>query len=586
MKYEKMSHELISLCERYRKSGRSGLKAYPHIKVSNLDKPAKKPGVAVFLRCDDQGEFSTLASKGIRVNQQKGAIRTAYLPVEELEGLSDDARIQKIVPSRKLHMCLDVALPKVHVPQFRTAQGLTGRGVVVGIVDSGIDPNHPDFAGRIHSIWDQTLDGNGVPEGSFGMELTGEDLAGSRDTVAHGTHVSGIAAGADSRFTGIAPEATIVMVKTDFGDASIADGVRYIFRVAKDLGLPAVVNLSLGGHFGGHDGADELSQMIDQMTGPGRIVCAAAGNEHEDHIHARFTVPAGRVVTLNCNVPNGATHCLLDCWYSGSERIDVSVTNPRGRTTSFQAPITSGNPQTSQTLSGMSVVVTTAGPDLANHDHQIVADISNNNNPITPGIWKLSFRGVQVTTGLVHAWVAIDGSGVFTNNVDDDFKVGSPGCASSVITVASFTTNNALTNLAGQELDFADPVDQISSFSSGGPLRNGALKPDVAAPGEIIVSARSADGVGLEDQDIIAEGFMRDQGTSMATPFVAGLVALMLQSNATLAPADVKAILKGSSRVPNGAAGAHDLRWGFGRVDAAAITIPAASPAAASASAP
>lgn len=140
---------------------------------------------------------------------------------------------------------MDKALAKVKLPGFRSSEGLSGDGVIVGIVDTGIDPNHPDFVGRILRIWDQTVSGPGVAEGSFGLELTGPLISASRDTDGHGTHVAGIAAGAGTKFSGVAPKANFVIVKTSFQDAHIADGIRYIFRVAEQPGRPAVVNLSL-----------------------------------------------------------------------------------------------------------------------------------------------------------------------------------------------------------------------------------------------------------------------------------------------------------------------------------------------------
>jgi subtilisin family serine protease len=124
---------------------------------------------------------------------------------------------------------MDVAPGKVHLPAFRNASGLSGSGVVIGVVDSGIDPNHPAFAGRILRIWDQTLPGPGVPEGGYGAELTGTLLTVSRDNHGHGTHVAGIAAGAHPIFGGVAPGAELVIVKSDLQDAHIADGIRYIF---------------------------------------------------------------------------------------------------------------------------------------------------------------------------------------------------------------------------------------------------------------------------------------------------------------------------------------------------------------------
>jgi subtilisin family serine protease len=120
----------------------------------------------------------------------------------------------------------------------------------------------------------------------------GNNLVASRDEHGHGTHVAGIAAGKSSKFPGIATKAKLVIVKTSFQDAHIADGIRYVFRVASELGQPAVVNPSLGGHFDAHDGTDSLSQVIDDECGSGRIVCCAAGNEGNDSIHARILLGA------------------------------------------------------------------------------------------------------------------------------------------------------------------------------------------------------------------------------------------------------------------------------------------------------
>src|SRR5262249_25371689 len=150
-------------------------------------------------------------------------------------------------------------------------------------------------------------------------------------------HVAGIAAGSDPTFGGVAPEADLIMVKTDFMDAHIADGIRYIFRVAGELGRPAVVNLSLGGHSDAHDGTDSLSQIIDSESGPGRIVCCAAGNEGNDNIHAQTTVAAGGTSTARFFVPNGAVGvALLNGWYTGSATLEVAVRSPGGFVTNFQ----------------------------------------------------------------------------------------------------------------------------------------------------------------------------------------------------------------------------------------------------------
>src|SRR5437870_2658728 len=110
--------------------------------------------------------------------------------------------------------------------------------------------------------------GPGVREGGFGLELIGPAITASRGTEGHGSHVAGIAAGSDSMFNGVSPAADIVFVKTDFNNGHIANGIQYIFRVARELGRPAVINLSLGSHFDAHDGSDDLSTFIDLQSGP------------------------------------------------------------------------------------------------------------------------------------------------------------------------------------------------------------------------------------------------------------------------------------------------------------------------------
>jgi hypothetical protein len=192
------------------------------------------PQTVVFIHCAEDADLSYLAQHEIQINQRAGRVRTGYLPLLSLEPLSEAPEVDRIISSRFLRPLMDVMPGKVKIPQFRTTHGLSGRDTIIGIVDSGIDPLHPAFTNRILSIWDQTLSGAGVPEGKYGTELTGNMLSVWRDFNGHGTHVAGIAAGNDATFGGIATDAQLVIVKTDFQDAHISDGIRYVFRVARD----------------------------------------------------------------------------------------------------------------------------------------------------------------------------------------------------------------------------------------------------------------------------------------------------------------------------------------------------------------
>jgi|GEM_PF-1914862 len=192
------------------------------------------------------------------------------------------------------------------------SSGFTGRGVVVGVVDSGLDWDHPDFWSspsdtRILYIWNQTITPvggeNPPPEFGYGVEYDSSDvIAGTPrevDSTGHGTHVMGGAAGDGSatnglepagRYAGLAPDAYLIPVKTTWLDADVVDGVDYIFRRAEALGLPCVVNLSLGSHYGPHDGTGPFEAAIANLTGPGKMVVGAAGNSGNDPLHARVVV--------------------------------------------------------------------------------------------------------------------------------------------------------------------------------------------------------------------------------------------------------------------------------------------------------
>jgi subtilisin family serine protease len=580
MNYKKIAPRLLLAHEAYQQQGHAGIARYIRtmglVSAEGSPKPAR---AMVFLRCDAKADFGGLAKKGIYVNQKRGKIRTAFLPLDLLSELSKHNAIKRIGLSRRMRPLMDVAPGKVKLPAFKTASGLTGKNVIVGIVDSGIDPNHPAFAGRIRSIWDQELSGPGVPGFStYGTEVSGANLSTSRDHHGHGTHVAGIAAGKQSTYGGVAPGAEYVIVKTDFQNLHIADAVAYVFKKAKSLGRPAVVNLSLGGHFDAHDGSDDLSQFIDEQTGPGRIVCCAAGNEGSDNIHAQASVKKGSIKTIRFVVPapqpgEAVSQAILNGWYSGNDVMNVSIQGPSGLTTPFQSVLATGNPVRNYQLPDGRVQIITPGPDLVNGDHNFLVVITPQSgfSPVASGVWRLRLRGKTISNGIVDVWTLDNADRLDVlfsgTSVSNSMRIGSPGSAASAVTVASYTTKVQWTDTAGDSWSAGTTLDDISDFSSDGPLRNGARKPDVAAPGSWLASCLSADSQ-VEPPYVVAPGIRMMQGTSMATPFITGLVALLLERNKSLDPAGVKALLKANSAIPGQPAGTFDPKWGFGLIKA------------------
>ena len=598
MNSAKIAPELLLAFQDYREDRQTDLYQYN----MRLDIPGdvdslESPRVNVFLHCDEAAELDHLEEMGVKLNIRKGRIRTASLSLEKLDRLFEAPDITYVGVSHLLHPLMDVASDRVQLPEFRDKTGLTGEGVIIGIVDTGIDATHPAFKERILRIWDQTLPPIPGQERPYGLELTGEELTTSPDPRGHGTHVAGIAAGSNTILGGVASGSELVIVKSDremtpvendilmgsLESVSVADGIGYIFEVADSLSMPAVVNLSIGAHFDPHDGTDSLSELIDDLSGEGRIVCCAAGNEGNDNIHARRYISQDSTPhVISFSVPETSGYpripvVYLNGWYSGEDRIAVAVQSPSGELTNYQDIIQDQDPILSYNLPDARIRIATHPSNPINKDHQFFIELGPppySNQQVTPGTWQLLLLGSNIKVGQVDVWV-LDGKNqpqvTFTDGgISDALKVGSPGAARRAITVASYTTKVEWQNIDGNRVQMPLTLDDISDFSSEGPLRNGYQKPDVAAPGAFIASCRS-DTATLPRRRQIDSHYTVMAGTSMSAPFISGIVALLLQHDPTLTPEQIKALLQASSSIPGHSVGSFHPQWGYGLINADAL---------------
>lgn len=534
-----------------------------------------EPSVTIFLRTKP-GAVLEGAPLDAVIDQSKERIRTATVPLSELDELAANPEVERIRLSRFLRPLMDVARPAIRLPAFLANHGgLSGKDVIIGIIDSGIDPkNDMISSSRILVALDQTRKMPGARRGGVKL-VTSQEIQTLTDTTGHGTHVTGIAAGAHPRFGGVAQGASLIVVKTDFNDANIADGVRFIFEEAQRFSLPVVVNLSLGGHLDAHDGTDYLSHVIDQWSGPGRIVCCAAGNEGTRPIHARARVTPGADESITFLVSGSDDAVYLNGWYSGADIMEVALRSPNGQLTDFQGiqPDSSG---VRHDVQGGFAIVSTPGRNEDNGDHHIHVQLMGN-GLLAVGPWALVLRGQSLPGGWIDFWNDDNDDnelrGVqFTSHVDSQMKIGSPGCASSAITVGAFTTKEEW-RISGHPVPFRWPgvtTGTLAPDSSPGPLRNLKPKPDLVAPGFVIASALS--GQALQGTDFqVARNLVIKAGTSMAAPIVSGLVALMLQAVPTLTARSAKDRLIAASRFNNNPAGTFDKNWGHGLIDGALL---------------
>lgn len=501
-------------------------------------------------------------------------------------------------------------------------QGYTGAGVIMGIIDTGIDFHHNDFKNangttRIQYLWDQNVSTGGTTPSpyNYGQEWTAANINAGTCThdeatvyAGHGSNVSGIACGngnAVNGFAGIAPDCDIVAVAVDLSANflnAMVDAVQYIYSKAMAAGEPCVINASVGEYDGSHDGTDLAAQMIDalihQQTGHA-FVCAA-GNGGNIPFHLGYTVTNDSSFTWFQYF--SAIGGVYFEWWADTANFDqiqfsygADKTSPwvsRGHVpyhTINDFNMSSGLDSLNDTLyaagNRMGIITTYVqrdGPDY-NVAVFIAADSTTYN-------WRLITKG----SGHIDAWSSnsftgtsnmatsgLPSSASFPDMVRykyPDIKqtiVSSFTCSSSVISVANYTNRTEYIDFNGViQTSLTDTAGTRALTSSIGPTRDNRQKPDMSAPGARTLATSELQTVyGLINTQPwkVAQGGMHNVngGTSMASPVVAGLAALYLQMHNNATQQEIKDALQ-LSAVHDNYTGNNlpDIKWGFGKVNA------------------
>ncbi len=560
---------------------------------------------------------------GSAVVQRRNFV-AATIPVSLLDTLAADPAVAFIHPADPLK--LDAPPPRpAHGRVIKAIGGAAtygrGKGVLVGIVDvGGFDFAHPDFldkAGgtRFVAIWDQGRARRAPPSArgfDYGAEFTKVHMDAAIEAArkpgvppatllerqsqtvpgSHGTHVASIAAGN----SGVCPEAFIAGVlvdvplpddpierrRTTFSDTSrIIHAVEYLLHLSIEMKVPLVVNISLGTNGGAHDGSNGVSRWMDAyLAAPGRAICIAAGNAGQEkaeaegdlgwilgRIHSQGRVPArGLEAELQWTVVGDGiedrSENELEIWYGSQDRFSVSVKPPSGGDWITVGPrqfVENYRLPSGTTLSiynelyhptnGANYLAVYLSPNLD----------SGNFRGIEAGVWKVRLIGDEVRDGRFNAWIERDDPAelepaggrrlfrfpsFFTEQSNtDSHSISSLACGHRVIAVSN--------------LD--DARQRINASSSQGPTRDGRFKPEIAAAGTDIVAAN---GFGPPDEPWISM-----TGTSMASPYVAGVVGLMLAANPGLSAAQCAGILLRTARPLPGASYEWGNDVGFGRIN-------------------
>ncbi len=472
-----------------------------------------------------------------------GAYYSGRLRLGTLRQLTSLEAIERIATKKQKQLLIDEALEDIGLLTSSTPPRTvpeTGAGVFIGIVDSGFDLSHPMFRDgsgklRVKALLDQTQQGN--PEFDT-TALESAWASGDRpggDENGHGTHVASIAGGSPYKgFEGVAPEVWFLLVKTDF--VNVDSGVAWIFRQAGTN--PCVVNLSLGSHYGPHDGTSQEEKLYEQLVGPGKILVVAAGNERQDSLHIGGRFVPGQVEEVVFDIfPDRSGQrppiSAATFWYEDTDSFDVELITP----TRQSIPIPAINKTDRFTGANLEIEVSRRRytPAKAIQIEVTINFTRLNIRSADLRDWRFHFRCASATVGRLDGWFANQGFGRFRPHplLETARTLGIPATSNASITVASYVSKNTWDSDDGQQLDGSILIGRSSPFSSLGPTRDGRWKPDISAPGQYLTAALASNSElsTLPERALAAQKLVTIEGTSMATPIVTGAIALMLQKN-------------------------------------------------------
>lgn len=426
-------------------------------------------------------------------------------------------------------------------PVQQTPFSLRGEGILIGIVDSGIDYTLRDFRNadgttRIRNLWDQTIPGN-PPQGyAVGTEYTREQIdealsAGtaaermqivpSTDMSGHGTAVAGIAAGSGSpemeggaiRNVGVAPESELIVVKMGSPRAEgfprtteLMQGVDYVIRKALEHRMPVALNLSFGNTYGAHDGTSLVERFLDDISNYWKsVICVGSGNEGATAGHTAGRLEEEREDEIQLGVQMRETGLNVQIWKSYVDAVDISIVSPSGVRV---GPIQELLGAQRFVMGGTEILLYYGEPSPYSVRQEIYLDFLPRQTYVDAGVWRIVLTPRQIVSGEYQLWLPSQsalnvGTAFLLPNSANTITI--PSTAARVVTVGAYDSRT---------FSYAD-------FSGRGALNaqegTAAFKPDIVAPG-VAVTAVQPGG-----------GYAEMTGTSFATPFVTGSSALLME---------------------------------------------------------
>jgi len=569
---QKMSHDIRQMVVHTFMQARQTAKHAPNARLHD--------SIRVMIRFRNAKGEAVLSDYDSKIITQIGDIYVADIPCHQLGALADDERVTRIENHTHGKILMDVSPQWINTPDIytdlRLSQAYTGQGVMLGIIDDGLELTHPNFFTpdgsqlRITRFLDQFASddepfGQTIDLGreyATEADIRGKAYSSSSHRIYHGTHCLGIAAGSGytTPYRGVAYEAEMTAVDSKvagdefYGSANELALMKYIFDLADERHMPCVITYSIG--FNPLPGDCKLFEdAIALLTGPGHILVAAAGNEgrSETYVRKLKSSPAAGTVLKGDSLAT-AFLCSQDNF---TLKLFTVLNDPvNGSWLGDSLVYQPANGSIEQLLDGYQITIEKAD---TNYILSTVLPDDDIHLPCLGIVIEGNDCEAQLLVSLESSFYNLSLLGSRFDCATSDHNINLPGCLSSVITVGALNTRPQYINVHGDTIASwggQSPEGTIAQFSSKGPTLDGHIKPDVVMPGvNIHASASSRYEEDYAKMLVTTTPFKgRDypwvaiSGTSMATPIMAGVVALWLQANPTLSPDDVRRIIRETSR--------------------------------------
>lgn len=557
-------------------------------------------------------DFAPSDNPHILFGAQVGRIRSFRVDAYHLNELDQVPGLLYAELAGKVAPTLDRAVKATRADSVQRGinlpQSYTGRNVLIGVLDWGFDYTHPMFydttltTSRVRAAWDMWKRSGPAPTGhAYGTEYdTPQELANAQaDTVnvyslaTHGSHVAGIAggSGAGTSNRGVAFDAKYLFCTFLVDAAAVLDAFDWMHSIASADDKRLVINSSWGLHYMGTlDGNSLISQAIDQLSSEGVVFCNSGGNNGDVNFHIKRTFNNDTLRSRVQFYPYSAHPKMwgqsLSMWGDEGASFQAGFqlttnTNTVLQETPWYNTATQPAYLDSFLVEGADTVyfnLTAEAAHPLNGRPYFRLRVKNRSTALrvvmkaTAASGTVHFWNVTELSNDVGNWgMDFQAGGAGTIGGDHNYGISEPACTASCITVAAYSSEYYIGS------NNIQVGGQIAGFSSFGPTLDERMKPDITAPGVSVVSSISSftDNSYTPTQVISFNGrdypFAAFSGTSMSAPMLTGIVALMLEADPEISPAEIKAVLQQTARTDaqTGVIPAEgSTRWGSGKVNA------------------